>query len=105
MYARTERTGRFLGPFSVHEQVGDERIGFDAALTHEAGELSIVADAVQKRVEEDGFPVGAERPHGTSSELHWLVPIDIRDEELLEDSGGAVMGGVDRFDRVERDSV
>ena len=59
MYARTERTGRFLGPFSVHEEVVHRPVGFDAALTHEAGELSIVADAVQKRVEEDGLAVGA----------------------------------------------
>ncbi len=42
----------------MHEEVVHGPIGFDSALTHEAGELGIVADTVQKRVEEDGLPIG-----------------------------------------------
>ena len=87
----------------MHEEVVHGPVGFDAALTHDAGELRVVADAVQERVEEDRLAVGAKRPHGAGCEVHWFVPIDIRGEELLEDSRGAVVGGVDGFDGVKGD--
>ena len=87
----------------MHEEVVHGPVWFDSALTHEAGELGIVADTVQKRVEEDGLPIGTERSHGAGSEVHLFVPIGIRDKELLEDSRGLVLDGVDGFDGVERD--
>jgi hypothetical protein len=67
----------------------------DAELTHKARELRVVADAVQERVEEDGFAVGAERASAASGELQRFVPIDIRCHQLLEDGDGAIMSGVD----------
>ena len=96
--------GSWLGPFDVHEEVVHRPVGFDATLTDQSGELRVVTDAVQKRVEEDGFAVGAERAHGAGGEVQRFVPVDIRGEELLEDGDRAVVGGVDGFDGVEGDS-
>jgi len=87
----------------VHEEVVHRPVGFDAALTRQTCELGVVTNAVQKRVEEDGLAIGAEGPHGAGGEVNWLVPIDIRGEELSKDDDGAVVGGVDGFDGVKGD--
>ncbi len=72
-------------------------------MTSKAGELRVVAYAVQERVEEDGFAIGAELAHGAGGKLYWFGPVGVRGEQLLEEDDGAVVGGVDGFDGVEGD--
>ena len=89
----------------MHEEVVHGPVGLDAAATREAGELCIVSDAVQKGMEEDCLAVGAERSPAAGGEVQRFIPIDVRGKELLEDSCGLVVSGVDGLRGVERDAV
>jgi hypothetical protein len=94
-----------LNEFYVHEEIVHGPVWFDAALTDEAGELSVVADTVQKRMEEHGPAVGVQRSHGSSGEVDRVFPVVVfSGEKLLEDGDGAIVRGVDGFDGVESDS-
>ena len=87
----------------VHEQVVHGLVDLDATVADKGGKLRVVADAVQERVEEDGFAVGEEWAPAASGEVQWFVPVDIGGNELLEDGDGAVVGGVDGVHGVEPD--
>src|SRR5438270_4687703 len=54
-------------------------------------------------MEENGLAVGPDRAHCAGREIYGLAPIDIRGEELPEDRGGPVVGGVDGVYEVEGD--
>ena len=78
--------------------------GLTPQLTHEGGELGVVADAVQKSVEEDGLAVGAEL-----SPCVRVVKSNGSFQSMSEAKScwkildGAVVGGVDGSDGVEGD--
>src|SRR5207302_1862890 len=63
----------------------------------------VVPNAVQECMEENGLAVGPDRAHCAGREIYGLAPIDIRGEELPEDRGGPVVGGVDGLNGVEVD--
>ena len=65
---------RYANELCVHEEVVHGPVRLDAALAHEAGELGIVAHAMQESVEEDGLAVGVERTHGAGGEIQSARP-------------------------------
>ena len=74
-------------------------------MAHEAGELGIVPDAMEERVEEYRPAIGVEGPHRTGFEVNWFDPVDFGREKLLEDLNRTVVSGVDRFYGIEWNAV
>ena len=60
----------------MHEEIVHGPVGLDATLAYKAGELSVMANAVEQRVEEDGFAVGVERARSAGDEVDRFAPVD-----------------------------
>jgi hypothetical protein len=92
-----------VNALKIHHEIVHRPVWFDAALPSEAGELGVVAYAMQKRVKEDGLAVGAGLAHGAGGELEGFVPVDVGVEKFLEDRHGMVVRGEEGLHGVKRD--